>query len=66
MSRLVHLVECNDLDLWFQILQYFKKMFSKGGVRRQKYTYPSLIFAMYKHATLVGKSHTTVRAAAPR
>ena len=36
-------------------------MFSKGGIRRQKYTYPALIFAMYKHATLVGKAQAHVR-----
>lgn len=49
MAKLVHLVyHPKNLDLYFEILMKFKKVFVKGGVKRLKYTCPALIFALYK------------------
>ena len=45
----MHLVrQPKNLDLWFEILMKFKRVFVKGGVKRMKYTCPALIFALFR------------------
>jgi vacuolar protein sorting-associated protein 35 len=49
VAKLVHLVKHpKSLDLWFEILMKFKRVFVKGGVKRMKYTCPALIFALFR------------------
>ena len=49
VSKLVHLVyHPKNLDLYFEILMKFKRVFVKGGVKRLKYTCPALIFALFR------------------
>ena len=35
-------------DIYFDLLMKFKKIFQKGGIKRQKYTYPALIFSLIR------------------
>ena len=35
-------------DIYFDLLMKFKKVFLKGGIKRQKYTYPALIFSLIR------------------
>ena len=49
VAKLVHLVRHpKNLDLYFEILMKFKRIFTKGGVKRMKYTCPALIFALFR------------------
>jgi len=49
VAKLVHLVfHPRNLDLYFEILMKFKRVFVKGGVKRQKYSCPALIFALFR------------------
>lgn len=48
VSKLVHLVTASTPEVYLEILNAFFKTFSKGGVDRIKFTYPSLLFAYLK------------------
>jgi vacuolar protein sorting-associated protein 35 len=49
VAKLIHLVyHKNNHDLYFEILLKFKRIFVKGGIKRMKYTIPSLVFAILK------------------
>jgi vacuolar protein sorting-associated protein 35 len=48
VAKLVHLVKARNLDLYFEILMKFKRIFVKGGVKRMKYSCPALIFALFR------------------
>lgn len=49
VAKLVHLVyHQKNIDLYFEILMKFKRIFVKGGVKRMKYTCPALIFALFR------------------
>lgn len=49
VAKLVHLVKHpRNLDLYFEILMKFKRVFVKGGVKRMRYTCPALIFALFR------------------
>ncbi len=49
MARLVHMISHkSNADVYYDLLLRFKKVFAKGGVNRQKYTYPALCFAMIR------------------
>ena len=49
VAKLVHLVyHPKNIDLYFEILLKFKRVFVKGGVKRLKYTCPALIFALFR------------------
>jgi len=50
VARLLHLIYNSDADTYFEIMQAFKKMFAKGGKKRMKFTYPSLVFALFRFA----------------
>lgn len=49
VAKLVHLVNHKtNLDLYFEILMKFKRVFVKGGVKRMKYSMPSLVFSLFR------------------
>jgi hypothetical protein len=49
VAKLVHLVKhAKNLDLYFELLMKFKRVFVKGGVKRLKYSCPALIFALFR------------------
>ena len=49
VAKLIHLVyHKTNLDLYYEILLKFKRIFVKGGIKRMKYTIPSLCFALFK------------------
>ena len=49
MSKLIHLVHHKtNLDLYFEILMKFKRIFVKGGIKRMKYSIPALCFALFR------------------
>lgn len=48
VAKLVHLVKSKNLDLYFEILMKFKRIFVKGGHKRMRYTCPALIFALFR------------------
>jgi hypothetical protein len=49
VSKLLHLVyHKSNNDIYFENLSKFKKVISKGGNKRQKYTVPPLIFSLLK------------------
>ena len=45
---MVNLVSHPQVDMWYTLLLRLKKVFTKGGPNRQKYTYPTLIFQLFK------------------
>lgn len=48
VSKLLHIIFCNDLDQQFEILTVLKKIFVKGGQKRLKYMVPPLCFCLFK------------------
>jgi hypothetical protein len=48
VAKLVHLVKSKNLDLYFEILMKFKRIFVKGGHKRMRYTCPALMFALFR------------------
>jgi vacuolar protein sorting-associated protein 35 len=44
VAKMVHLIGAEEIDVHYQILQMFEKLFRQGGPRRVLHTYPSLIF----------------------
>jgi vacuolar protein sorting-associated protein 35 len=53
VSKLVHLITSTSPETFLKILDTFYQTFSKGGVSRIKYTYPSLIFSYLKFLKMV-------------
>ncbi len=43
----------SNADIYYDLLLRFKKVFAKGGVNRQKYTYPALCFGMIRLTAFV-------------
>lgn len=43
----------DNLDLHFEILMKFKRIFTKGGVNRMKYTVPGLIYALFRLSAML-------------
>lgn len=37
-----------SFDIYFEILLKFKRVFLKGGIKRQKYSIPALCFALFR------------------
>jgi len=37
-----------DANIYYDLLLRFKKIFSRGGLNRQKYTYPALFFSLIR------------------
>ena len=49
VARIIHMVtHRTNNDIYFDLLMKFKKIFVKGGIKRQKYTYPALIFSLIR------------------
>ena len=48
VAKMLQLIWNEDLDLYYEILQRFKKELVQGGIKRMKYTLPSYIFNLYK------------------
>ena len=45
----MHLVNHKtNIDLYFEILMKFKRVFVKGGIKRMKYTLPAMIFSLFR------------------
>lgn len=55
-ARLVHMIRSDNPAETFSMLQIFRDKFVKGGDARQVYTYPSLIFAYIKLASVLSSS----------
>ena len=49
VSKLIHLVSNDNLDVYYEILQRIKKELIQGGIKRMKYTFPSFIFNLFKY-----------------
>jgi vacuolar protein sorting-associated protein 35 len=49
VAKLVHLVHHKtNIDLYFEILMKFKRIFVKGGIKRMKYSLPALVFSLFR------------------
>jgi hypothetical protein len=49
VSKLIHLVyHKTNIDLYYEILMKFKRIFVKGGVKRMKYTIPATVFSLFR------------------
>ena len=49
VAKLIHLVyHKTSLDMYFEILMKFKRIFVKGGIKRMKYSIPAMSFALFK------------------
>lgn len=49
VAKLVHLVyHKTNIDLYFEILMKFKRVFVKGGIKRMKYSLPAMIFSLFR------------------
>jgi vacuolar protein sorting-associated protein 35 len=49
VARILHMVSHRTSnDVYFDLLMKFKKIFVKGGIKRQKHTYPALVFALIR------------------
>ena len=55
VARLVHLVYHHNPDTSYEMLSAFKKQFNEGGIKRMKYTIPSLVFAYFRLARHIKK-----------
>ncbi|EGR30479.1 vacuolar sorting protein, putative [Ichthyophthirius multifiliis] len=53
VSRMVHLVLGENAIDYLKILQLFLNKFKQGGIKRQKYTYPAIMFALAKYTHYV-------------
>jgi len=53
ISKLIHLVYNEDLEIYYELLQRMKKELMQGGVKRLRYTLPSFIFNLFKYIYLV-------------
>mmetsp|Transcript_21353 Transcript_21353/g.33034 ORF Transcript_21353/g.33034 Transcript_21353/m.33034 type:complete len:153 (+) Transcript_21353:1456-1914(+) len=53
VSKMLHQVHNVNPDVWYSLLLKFKKVFMKGGVKRQKYTLPALFFSLLKLSALL-------------
>ena len=63
VARLVHMIaHPSNADNYYDLLLRFKKMFSKGGVARQKYTYPALFFALIRLSVFINYPPEQLRA----
>lgn len=58
MAKLLHYVyHRSNLDMYYEILMKFKRIFVKGGIKRMKYTIPALIFSLFRLSNeIVNKS----------
>ena len=49
VARLIHMIaHKSNADRYYDLLSRFKRVFSRGGISRQKYTYPALCFALIR------------------
>lgn len=49
VARLLHMINHkSNADIYYDLLLRFKKVFTRGGATRQKYTYPALCFSMIR------------------
>lgn len=49
MAKLVHLVyHKTNVDVYYELLLKFKRVFVKGGIKRMKYSIPALCFAVFR------------------
>lgn len=48
VSKLIHLIYNDDLDVYYNLLQRIKKELTQGGIKRMKYTLPSFIFNLFQ------------------
>lgn len=49
VAKLLHLVyHKTNIDLYYEILMKFKRVFVKGGIKRMKHSLPALIFSLFK------------------
>ena len=49
VAKLVHLVyHKTNIDLYYEILMKFKRIFVKGGIKRMKYSLPAMIFSLFR------------------
>lgn len=49
VAKLVHLVHHKtNIDLYYEILMKFKRIFVKGGIKRMKYSLPAMIFSLFR------------------
>ena len=53
VSKLIHLIYNDDLDVYYELLQLIKKEIIQGGEKRMRYTLPSFIFNLFKYIYLV-------------
>jgi vacuolar protein sorting-associated protein 35 len=57
VARLLHLVYHHNPDVIYDMLTAFRKEFLEGGIKRMKYTIPSLLFAYFKLARHMKKCY---------
>lgn len=43
----------SNQDIYYDLLLRFKKIFARGGLNRQKYTYPALFFSLIRLTVFV-------------
>jgi vacuolar protein sorting-associated protein 35 len=49
VSKLIHLIYNDDLEVYYSLLQTMKKELSQGGTKRMRYTIPPFIFNLFKY-----------------
>lgn len=53
VAKMLHLISNDDLDVYYSILQRFKKELVQGGIKKMKYTMPSYIYNLFKYIYLL-------------
>lgn len=49
VARIIHMIaHKTDANIYYDLLLRFKKIFARGGLNRQKYTYPALFFSLIR------------------
>ena len=54
VARIIHMISHKtNADIYYDLLLRFKKIFARGGLNRQKYTYPALTFSLIRLSVFV-------------
>jgi len=56
IAKIVHLVTCADPKLQLEAILKIKDSFSKGTINRMKFTFPSLVWALYRLGSSIIKT----------
>jgi len=66
VGKLIHLIQSEDLDAYFEMLLLVKNKLQKGGIKRMSFTYPPLVFAFIRFVSALEKSEVETKVTVER